>query len=146
MLRGIKKGFTIIELLIVIVVVALLAALVLNRVGGATENARDEQRKSDLTDISEALDNYQIAEQSYPSEAHMEDNAWVTENLSTLDASTLIDPMEATINTDGGYQYTSTPTDCDTGCTGYSLSADLEEDGRDTDDTDENPSDVIKQS
>lgn len=146
MLRGMKKGFTIIELLIVIVVIAMLAALVLNRVSGATENARDDQRKSDLADVADALDSYQIANRVYPSEANMEDSVWVSSNLAGLDEDSLADPQGVALNEEGGYTFSATPKDCDKNCTGYSISADLEEDGRGPQDSDENIADTVKQN
>jgi type IV pilus assembly protein PilA len=43
-----SKGFTIVELLIVIVVIGILAALVLNSFRGVQERARDTKRRTDV--------------------------------------------------------------------------------------------------
>lgn len=50
-----KRGFTVIELLIVIVVIGILAALVLNTFRGAQERARVAAATSELKDIETAL-------------------------------------------------------------------------------------------
>jgi len=60
MFVGIRKkrrnqGFTIVELLIVIVVIGILAALVLNSFTGAQAQARDTKRRTDVLSIEKAL-------------------------------------------------------------------------------------------
>lgn len=144
-----QKGFTIIELLIVIVIIGLLALLVLNNVGGATDDARDVQRKDDIAKMSSQLEIYQAENGNYPTEANMEDNAWVDSNLS-IDTGATVDAGGAAINATGGYSYTTTPANCDNGtggeCTSYTLTGDLEEDGRGTDDADSNTADFEKSS
>lgn len=53
-----KNGFTIVELLIVIVVIGILAALVLNSFTGAQEKARDAKRINDVSILSKAIASY----------------------------------------------------------------------------------------
>ena len=59
MLKG-KSGFTIVELLIVIVVIAILAAISIVAYNGIQQRARDNIRKSDLAAISKALKLYNV--------------------------------------------------------------------------------------
>ncbi len=111
MLKTLNKGFTIIELLIVIVVIGLLAVLVLSNVGGATDAARDVQRKDDIAKLSSQLELYQATEGYYPSEANMEDEGvggWIDSNLD-IDIGAALDPSDIEVNVAGGYQYDATP-------------------------------------
>lgn len=62
-MRG--KGFTIVELLIVIVVIAILAAISIVAYNGVQQNARDSQRKSDLAAIAKAIKLYAIDNATY---------------------------------------------------------------------------------
>ena len=50
-LKKAQRGFTIIELLIVIAIIAILALLVLNNFQGAQAKARDQQRTTDINNI-----------------------------------------------------------------------------------------------
>lgn len=154
MLQTNRKGFTIIELLIVIVVIGLLAVLVLSNVGGATDAARDVQRKDDIAKLATQLEVYQTKNGVYPTTANMADDAvggWVDTNFD-IDLGATLDPSADTafINAAGGYVYAATPAGCDNGaageCTGFTLSADLEEDDRGASDADGNTADFVKNS
>lgn len=59
MQRGQKQtGFTIVELLIVIVVIGILAAITIVAFNGVQSRARDTQRKSDLAQLAKAIHYY----------------------------------------------------------------------------------------
>lgn len=62
-----QNGFTIVELLIVIVVIGILAAITIVAYNGLQQRGRDTQRKSDLSQITKALHLYKIDNGSYPS-------------------------------------------------------------------------------
>lgn len=53
-----QKGFTLIELLIVIAIIGILSGLLFSNFSGARERARDAKRKTDLTQIKNALQLY----------------------------------------------------------------------------------------
>ncbi len=61
-----KKGFTIVELLIVIVVIGVLAAISIVAYNGIQQTARDAQRKSDIANIVKALELYYNDKGVYP--------------------------------------------------------------------------------
>ncbi len=61
-----QKGFTIVELLIVIVVIGILAALVLNTFSGVQKRARDTQRQTDVNAIATQLEVYYNDNGTYP--------------------------------------------------------------------------------
>jgi len=138
-----QAGFTIVELLIVIVVIGILAALVLNTFNGIQARARDTERKTDVGAIHAQVEAYHADNARYPTTANIGSTSWVDSNLQGLDAGALVDPSS------GGYAYAAAPSGCDnsaTDCTSYSLSADLEEDGRGGDDGDSNTADYSKNS
>lgn len=61
-----RQGFTIVELLIVIVVVAVLAAVSVSAFSGTQQRARDTQRVHDMQTIVKALELYKIQTGTYP--------------------------------------------------------------------------------
>ena len=61
-----RRGFTIVELLIVIVVIAILAAIAISSYGNVQRRARDAQRMSDVSVMRKALDLYRIDNGAYP--------------------------------------------------------------------------------
>ncbi len=61
-----RSGFTIVELLIVIVVIGILAAITIVAYNGIQQRGRDAQRKSDVANIAKALELYYIDNGQYP--------------------------------------------------------------------------------
>lgn len=69
-MRKSSSGFTLVELLIVIVVIAILAAISVVAYRGVQNRAHDSRRLSDLTAITKALELYKSEIGNYPSVAH----------------------------------------------------------------------------
>ncbi len=61
-----KKGFTLVELLIVVSIIGVLTTLLMANFIGVRQRARDAQRKSDLRQIQSALELYRADQGSYP--------------------------------------------------------------------------------
>lgn len=61
-----QKGFTIVELLIVIVVIAILAAISIVAYVGIQNNARASERNSDATNIAKVAETHLAQYSSYP--------------------------------------------------------------------------------
>jgi len=137
-LKKAQRGFTIIELLIVIAIIAILAGLVLNNFQGAQAKARDTQRVTDINNVHSKLEEYYNENGAYPSTI-------VAADLPGIDAESLNDPDGTAIvanaavadaaaanavadpDTDGGeYLYIPYPTGCTDDCTGYVLKTFIE--------------------
>lgn len=64
--RSNKKGFTLVELLVVITIIAILATIGLTIYGGARKSARTAKRIQDLKAIQTALEVYYSVNKTYP--------------------------------------------------------------------------------
>jgi prepilin-type N-terminal cleavage/methylation domain-containing protein len=75
-----QNGFTIVELLIVIVVIGVLAAITIVAYNGIQQRARDNRRTNDSVSIRKALELYKIDNGTYPMGGYYEstDANWTT--------------------------------------------------------------------
>ena len=65
--RSVQQGFTLIELMVVLVIIGVLAALIVPNVIGAADEARVTAARTDITNIMGALKRYRLDNQRYPS-------------------------------------------------------------------------------
>src|SRR5947199_8615071 len=64
--QGARAGFTLVEVLVVMIILAILAAVVVPRVVGRTEDARRSRAISDIEALGTALDLYKADNGNYP--------------------------------------------------------------------------------
>jgi general secretion pathway protein G len=65
-MKNFKKGFTLVEMLIVVVIIGILSAALLPRLQGAQSSARDAARRSDLSQLGSAILSYYNNRGEYP--------------------------------------------------------------------------------
>jgi prepilin-type N-terminal cleavage/methylation domain-containing protein len=135
-----QSGFTIVELLIVIVVIGILATLVIVTFTGIQQKARDSQRQTDIQALNNHLAAYYAQTGTYPSLSVLTSSGWIGANMKGLDTESLKDPkggdlQASTDATHYGYDAKAGASACtDTGtgtaatsnCDNYSLTATLE--------------------
>lgn len=112
-----NKGFTLVELLVVISIIAVLSVVGLTVFTGVQKNARDAKRRADIDAISTALESHHNTTKDQYCTANAGTycaplGAWFEANAMPTDPS-------------GGGGYLYLPTD---GVTSYKICADLESD------------------
>jgi prepilin-type N-terminal cleavage/methylation domain-containing protein len=98
-----ERGFSLIELIVVITIVSVITAVGVVSFGGASKKSRDSKRMSDLERYRVALEMYRQTNGSYPTTANFP-TALVNANLIQ---SALTDPKGNTYiyNQNGNYGY-----------------------------------------
>lgn len=116
MLKNIIKkegGFTLLELLIVIVIIGILALLIIPNITSAPKKARDTQRKTDLRAVQKGLEEYFVSNNVYPGGTWQTD---LTSGTAPILKSVPTDPKNTSpytyVYTPGGSNTTYTLTAC----------------------------------
>jgi prepilin-type N-terminal cleavage/methylation domain-containing protein len=129
------KGFTLVELLVVMTIIALLSAVILTGMNSHRARARDGKRISDMAQLQLVFESYYDACNQYPSITSPQPTTLSTAtnngctsgtNLGSFISVLPVDPINSGSNV---YVYTPTPSSCGAGtkCTGYTLQATLEQ-------------------
>jgi general secretion pathway protein G len=120
-----QGGFTLLELLIVIVIIGILALLIIPNITSAPKKARDTKRKTDLTTIRKGLEEYFVNNNVYPGSSGTIGPSGALAELAAGSA-----PIVKTLPTDpkgtAPYTYVYTPANSNSA---YTLTACLENDG-----------------
>ncbi|MGO3702052.1 MAG: type II secretion system protein [Candidatus Saccharimonadales bacterium] len=94
-----EKGFTIVELLIVIVVIAILAAISIVAFTGVQQRGRDSNRTSDASNIAKALTAYTSEGNEWPADAAAAQTALTDTSASVNVSSEVAGKVESASNT-----------------------------------------------
>lgn len=139
-----QSGFTIVELLIVIVIIGILATLVIVTFSGVQQKARDSERKTDINAIAGQLEAFYANKGYYPTKADFEDSTFRTDNEIRIDDKAFADPSSPNTKTFTAGVAPATPaiprvyyydakladgtacTTAGTQCASYTVSANLE--------------------
>jgi len=122
-MRKTTSGFTIVELLIVIVVIAILAAISIVAYNGIQARARDNIRYQDVKSITKALELYKVDTGNYPI-GGVSTPSYITNTATCSSHNNGYSYSDATDGTwmknlvDGGY-LPKAPTPPGNGCTSY---------------------------
>ncbi len=133
-----QSGFTMIEILVVLVVISLIMGIIFVFIPDARRQSRDKERQSDIDTLHSRLEEYYQDHGGYPS-------AISTSVFPPLDPAVLIDPNGSSIKNNppvatqfaarsttnptlsgNQYTYTAYPTGCNNNCVGYILKTVIE--------------------
>ena len=115
-----KSGFTIVELLIVIVIIAILAAITIVAFNGVQQRARESSVKSALSQAKRKLETYKVDNSGYPltgnlASAQLSDSSDVTYQYTSNGTTYCMTATNANVS----YQATESTTASSGGCAGH---------------------------
>lgn len=140
-LKNKANGFTIVELIIVILVIAILTGIILATHSGIEVKTRNNTRQQDIQYIQAELTSYDSQNGHYPSLSDLNSQHWRDVNLQGFNTSKMIDPLSSMTSSNAqfaastaakiySYQVTdSNGNSCesdDTNCAQYTLTATYE--------------------
>ncbi len=105
-----QRGFTLIELIIVVVVLSVLAGVALLNSGGAEEQAKLSVARSDISSIATSLKIYRLNVGSYP--AKLDDILSKTSKYEPMMDELPVDPYAANGTDSYNYTYDATAKTC----------------------------------
>lgn len=108
-----NRGFSLLELLIVITVIAILIGVLLPNLNEARVKARDQKRKADVRALTQALETYKINQSlpSYPAAPLPNPGeSWVVSSITYM-AVMPTDPLYSTDQAKYQYRYWRNPAD-----------------------------------
>lgn len=121
-----RSGFTLVELLVVVAIIAILASIGMVLYATFSKNARDAKRQSDLKIIQSALEDYHADQLYYPSTV----NPGQPFRFGTgVSAKTYLNKVPNDPISGRNYRYDPSPTGCNNTsikCTSYCIYADMD--------------------
>ncbi|MEG0821805.1 MAG: type II secretion system major pseudopilin GspG [Burkholderiaceae bacterium] len=97
-----SRGFTLIEIMVVITILGILAALIVPRVVGRTDDARIAAAKQDIASVMQALKLYRLDNSRYPT---------TEQGLQALITKPTIEPLPSNWKSGGYLERHSVPKD-----------------------------------
>jgi prepilin-type N-terminal cleavage/methylation domain-containing protein len=114
-----QKGFTIVELLIVIIIIGILATLVIVTFTGIQAKARDSKRQTDLNAVDSHVEAFFAQYGFYPTLGDLKDATFLSTYMKGFDPAALTDPKGGTIaetSTGTSYGYKASGSDSAGAC------------------------------
>jgi prepilin-type N-terminal cleavage/methylation domain-containing protein len=87
-----QQGFTVIELIVVLVVIGILASLIVFSYNGVRSRDRDALRQSDIDTLQSQLEVFYAENSRYPTLSQLNNSEWLAENMPDLNLETIKDP------------------------------------------------------
>ncbi|MGH7195447.1 MAG: type II secretion system protein [Candidatus Saccharimonadales bacterium] len=99
-----RSGFTIIEILVVLVIIGILVVLIVSTHAGIARNNRNVERQNDIQNIYKQMEAFYVNNSEYPTLADMNNPAWIKNNLPNLNRQVLRDPSSSSYKLVAGPQ------------------------------------------
>lgn len=87
-MKKIQRGFTLIELVVVIGIIAVLAGLILVRISNASADARNARRQSDINQMKNAIEQWRINDVTTATACRAVTRAWSATTNTELESTT----------------------------------------------------------
>jgi prepilin-type N-terminal cleavage/methylation domain-containing protein len=95
-LQTVERGFTMIELVIVVIILGVLLTVVATTYRGVQARNRNNQREANITTLQGSLEEYYAETSLYPTLANLNSSTWVSAHLRDTPISILQDPHWST--------------------------------------------------
>lgn len=110
-----KNGFTLIEILIAISIIAIIFGVVISSITAIQKNARDTQRQSDLRSIQSALEHFYADHNYFPQT--LPTTALTSDPTLIINTKTYLQKIPRDPVDNSAYGYESVPGNCDNAST-----------------------------